>query len=75
MIRTILVEDDLFTQNYFAQMFSSDKKIHFVTAVRDAFEAEKLCTKETDLVLTDVQTLHRHSGLAAGKRIKEKIPI
>ena len=27
-----------------------------------------------DLVLMDVQTLHRHSGLAAGKRIKESCP-
>ena len=74
MIHTILVEDDPFTQNYFSRMLDSDEKIHLVTAVRDAFEAEKLCTKETDLVLMDVQTLHRHSGLAAGKRIKEKHP-
>ena len=74
MIHTILVEDDLFTQNYFSRMLDSDERIHLDTAVQDAFEAEKLCTKETDLVLMDVQTLHRHSGLAAGKRIKEKHP-
>ena len=58
MIHTIFVEDDLFTQNYFVEMLSSDERIHFVTAVRDAFEAEKLCTKETDLVLMDVQTVY-----------------
>ena len=74
MIHVIVVEDDPFTQNYFVKLLSDDSRMQLTAAVRDAFEAEKLCTKDTDLVLMDVQTLHRHSGLAAGKRIKEKYP-
>ena len=74
MINTILVEDDKYIQEHFVKLFTSDERFHLVSATRDAFEAEKLCNRTTDLVLMDVQTLHRHSGLAAGKRIKEKWP-
>ena len=42
--------------------------------MRDAFEAEKLCSKNIDLVLMDVMTAHKHSGLAAGKRIRQAFP-
>ena len=74
MINTILVEDDRFIQEYFSNMLAADDEFYLVAAVRDAFEAEKLCGGNIDLVLMDVQTLHRHSGLAAGKRIREAWP-
>ncbi|MGN0492359.1 MAG: DNA-binding response regulator [Acutalibacteraceae bacterium] len=74
MINTILVEDDLYIQKHFIYRLSSDAEINLISAVRDAFEAEKLCSKHTDLVLMDVLTLHKHSGLAAGKRIKTAFP-
>ncbi len=74
MINILIVEDDKYIQEHFVKLFTADERFHLVGDVRDAFEAERLCNKGIDLVLMDVQTLHRHSGLAAGKRIKEKYP-
>ena len=75
MINTLLVEDDLYIQRHFVERFSEEEDIRIVAAVRDAFEAEGLCGQGgVDLVLMDVLTLHKHSGLAAGKRIREAYP-
>lgn len=75
MINTLLVEDDLYIQRHFVERFSEEEDIRIVAAVRDAFEAEELCGQGgIDLVLMDVLTLHKHSGLAAGKRIREAYP-
>ena len=75
MINTLLVEDDLYIQRHFVERFSEEEDIRIVAAVRDAFEAEGLCGQGgIDLVLMDVLTLHKHSGLAAGKRIGEAYP-
>ena len=73
MINILIVEDDKYIQEHFVKLFTADERFHLVGAVRDAFEAEQLCNKGIDLVLMDVQTLHRHSGLAAGKRIREPL--
>lgn len=74
MIHLILVEDDRYILEHFVKLFAADERFRLVAAVRDAFEAERLCDKSIDLVLMDVQTLHRHSGLAAGRRIKTNWP-
>ena len=75
MINTLLVEDDLYIQRHFVERFSEEEDIRIVPAVRDAFDAEGLCGQGgIDLVLMDVLTLHKHSGLAAGKRIREAYP-
>ncbi|MGN1086019.1 MAG: response regulator, partial [Porcipelethomonas sp.] len=74
MINTIIVEDNKYIQKHFADLIASDERFHLTDVVADAFEAEKLCYKGIDLVLMDVLTLHRHSGLTAGRRIKEKWP-
>lgn len=75
MINTLLVEDDLYIQRHFVERFSEEEDIRIVAAVRDAFEAEGLCGQGgIDLVLMDVLTLQKHSGLAAGKRIREAYP-
>lgn len=72
MIRTVIVEDNLYMQTHFTNLFADDSRFQVVGSFRDAFEAEKACMgSAVDLVLMDVQTLHNHSGLAAGKRIKE----
>ena len=72
MIRTVIVEDNLYMQTHFTNLFADDSRFQVVGSFRDAFEAEKACMgNAVDLVLMDVQTLHNHSGLAAGKRIKE----
>ena len=74
MINTILVEDDIYIQKHLADALAAQGDFHIVAAVRDAFEAEKLCAPSVDLVLMDVMTLHKHSGLAAGRRIKQAHP-
>ncbi len=74
MINTILVEDDLYMQKYLADALTAEGDFHIIAAVRDAFEAERLCCAPVDLVLMDVMTLHKHSGLAAGRRIKQVHP-
>lgn len=74
MIHVILVEDDLYIQKYFCEKLNATGEFRVVYAVRDAFEAEKLVNKSIGLVLMDVMTLHKHSGLSAGKRIKETWP-
>ncbi len=73
MIRIILVEDDLYIQKHLESALAAEGDFHIAAAVRDAFEAEKLCAA-ADLILMDVMTLHKHSGLAAGRRIKQKHP-
>ena len=75
MINTVLVEDNLYVQKVLKAMIESDERFRLTATFNDAFEAEKLCAYgKTDLVLMDVQTQNNHSGLAAGKRIKEASP-
>ena len=74
MINTILVEDDSYMQKHFSAILGSDERLSVAGIFRDAFEVENRCGTDIDLVLMDVLTLHKHSGLAAGKRIKERYP-
>ena len=74
MINTILVEDDLYIQKHFAERLSSAGDFKLAGVYRDAFEAEKHCDRTIQLVLMDVQTQHKHSGLAAAQRIKAAFP-
>ena len=73
MINTIIVEDNSDMQNHLSGMLAGDERFNLIASLRDAFEAEKVCqTENVDLVLMDVQTLHNHSGLAAGERIRKR---
>ena len=74
MINTILVEDDLYIQKHFVDRLAADGEFHLVGVFRDAFESEKHCDATVKLVLMDVQTHHKHSGLAAAERIKKAFP-
>lgn len=74
MINTIIVEDDNYMLKHFLQMLESDERFRVVGTFRDAFDAAKRCGTDIDLVLMDVLTFHKHSGLAEGKRIKERYP-
>ena len=72
MINTVIVEDNQFMQNHLVNMLSADSDFNIAGVFKDAFDAEKACdTQQIDLVLMDVQTLHNHSGLAAGERIRK----
>ena len=73
MIRTIIAEDNIYVQNHFYNLLTSDGRFDIVACFRDSVEAEAACIGGSiDLVLMDVQTLHNHSGLASARRIKEK---
>ncbi len=75
MYRTIIAEDNTYMQNHLAAMLRDDGRFSVDGVYKDAFEAEGACRSSiVDLVLMDVQTLHNHSGLAAGKRIREQHP-
>ena len=74
MINTILVEDDVYIQKHFTDRLSANGEIQLVGVFRDAFEAEKHCNRTVQLILMDVQTQHKHSGLAAAERIKKAFP-
>lgn len=74
MINTILVEDDLYIQKHFAERLKSNEVFRLVGVYRDAFEAEKNCNGSVQLILMDIQTQHKHSGLAAAERIKKVFP-
>lgn len=74
MINTIIVEDNIYMQNHLIKMIESDEKFCVAGVFNDAFEAEKECKENAiDLVLMDVQTLHNHSGLSAGERIRKQL--
>ena len=74
MINTLLVEDDIYMQKHFSGILGSDERFNIAGTFRDAFDVESCCGTDIDLVLMDALTLHKHSGLAAGKRIKERYP-
>ena len=75
MINTVLVEDNYFVQDVLKRMIGSDARFRLAATFTDAFEAEKYCAQGgADLVVMDVQTRENHSGLAAGKRMKEALP-
>ena len=71
MINTILVEYDAYIQKHFADRLSANGEFQLVGVFRDAFEAEKQCNRSVQLILMDVQTQHKHSGLAAAVKIKK----
>lgn len=74
MINTILVEDDLYMQRHFAERLAAEGGFHLAGIYSDAFQAEKHCGEAINLILMDVQTQHKHSGLAAAERIKKAFP-
>lgn len=72
MIRTVIAEDSSLASNFFTQILEREGDFEIIASVSDAFEAERICAgTPVDLVLMDVMTEHNHSGLAAGRRIRE----
>ena len=71
MIKTVIVEDNLTIQKYLSDILAEDGRFEVAALYRDAFEAEAFCRGGgADLVLMDVQTLHNHSGLSIGERLR-----
>lgn len=75
MINTVIVEDNAIMQEHLREMLKKNGRFLITAVYRDAFLAEEECERGgVDLVLMDVQTLHNHSGLAAGERIRKNSP-
>ena len=75
MIKTIVVEDNIYFQKHLTQMLSAENGYNIIATLKDAFEAEEICKRgKIDLVVMDVQTQHNHSGLTAGERIRKNSP-
>ena len=75
MINTVIVEDNAMMQEHLKEMLIKAGKFSIAAVLSDAFLAEKECGRGgVNLVLMDVQTLHNHSGLAAGEHIKKVCP-
>lgn len=75
MINTVIVDDNIFVQKHFGNLLAKDERFNIIGFFNDAYEAEKACyNKKTDLIIMDIQTLHNHSGLSAGRRIKQAHP-
>lgn len=56
-------------------MFAGDERFGPVNTLRDAAQGLYFCAANpVDLILMDVQTLHGHSGIAAARQIREKLP-
>ena len=64
----------MYIQKHFADRLDANGEFRLVGMFRDAFEAEKYCNRTVQLILMDVQTQHKHSGLAAAERIKKAFP-
>lgn len=72
MIKTIIVEDNLYIKNHLVNMLSSQSEFQIVAETDDAFEGIKKCAElGPELVLMDVQTKRNHSGLSAGEEIRK----
>ena len=74
-ISVLVIEDNRYMQDFFAGMFAGDERFGPVNTLRDAAQGLYFCAANpVDLILMDVQTLHGHSGIAAARQIREKLP-
>lgn len=73
MIKAVIAEDNQFMKRHLENMFAADERFLLCGSFRDAFEAEQYCRQNSvDIIILDVQTLHNHSGIAAGERLKKQ---
>lgn len=74
-INVLIVEDNKYMLEFFAEMFRSSDRFNLAGTLRDAEQTEYFCSlNSVDLILMDVQTLHGHSGLDAAERIRQRFP-
>lgn len=72
MIRAVIAEDNKYMQKYLSDLLVEEGDFEIAALFEDAFEAEKYCLGDSvDLALMDIHTVHGHSGLSAGERIRK----
>ncbi|MBO4693731.1 MAG: response regulator transcription factor [Clostridia bacterium] len=72
MIETVVAEDSFIAQSFLTNLIGADKEFHIAGVYGDAFKAEEKCLEGgIDLAVLDVMTEGNHSGIAAGRRIRQ----
>lgn len=75
MINIMVVEDNALVRDYLVRSVSDQADIRVVAAISTASEAVFHCQRlQVDIVLMDIHTKYRASGLEAAKQIKRDCP-
>lgn len=75
MIQVLIVEDDPLTRQLLTMFISESEKYDLAAAIDDAALAPVYCAKNSvELILMDIRTAMRASGLDAAEVIKKKYP-
>ena len=73
MTKVLIVEDNKYMLDYFAEMFRKDGSFEVAGSLRDAAQVDYFCySNKVDLILMDVLTLHGHSGLEAAENVRKR---
>ena len=73
MTKVLIVEDNKYMLDYFAEMFRKESDYDVAGSLRDAAQADYFCySNKVDLILMDVLTLHGHSGLEAAENVRKR---
>ena len=74
-MRVMIVEDQTMIRSLLESYFRAEDGYRITASLPGAKQAVEVCrTNSVDLILMDVQTQHKHSGLAAAGRIKQAFP-
>lgn len=75
MINVLIVEDQRMTRQMLENAVSKGEDYYLVGSIENAGMAEMFCMRgSVDLILMDVYTAHRESGLEAAAKIKKHYP-
>lgn len=75
MTRVLVVDDQRTIRHFLETIINDSKRYELVASIESAFMAEMYCVNhQVDLILMDVYTAHRESGLTAAQQIKAKYP-
>ena len=75
MVHVLIVDDQRTARQMLEYAVSKDEKYSLVRSIENAALVEMYCTRgEVDLILMDVYTAYRESGLEAAAKIKKNYP-
>lgn len=75
MINVIVIDDHIMLRDMICDTLSREKDFKVIGTASDAKDAVSLCDElNPDMVLMDICTENNSSGIAYGKKIKEKYP-
>ncbi|MBQ9278760.1 MAG: response regulator transcription factor [Lachnospiraceae bacterium] len=75
MINVIVIDDHIMLRDMICDTLTREKDFKVIGTSSDAKDAVKLCDElSPDMVLMDICTENNSSGIAYGKKVKEKYP-